>query len=98
MFNVRSGYALAKCIDGIYYVMAKKRDNSTIIVFSAEIESIISEKAEVDKELGTETGIEVVRVIDDEIHVVKDPKPLKVGWRARGFRVDDKTGEQVKNI
>lgn len=88
MIDVRSGYALVKVIDGNYYIMTRKRDNSTIVVFSAELEPIMSAKTEIEAELGTGLGLEIARIVDCDMFILKDPKPLKIGWRAKGFRID----------
>lgn len=89
MIDVRHAYALAREIDGRWHILTHSRDNSVVVCLQAEIEPIIAAKKDIEEHFGCDIGVQIVRVVDNEIFVVKDPKPLKIGSKARGFRLDD---------
>lgn len=89
MIDVRHAYALAREIDGKWYVLSHSRDDSVIVCLHAEIEPIISIKKEIEEQAGSDIEVQVVRIVDDAIYVIKDPKPLKIGSKARAFRLDN---------
>lgn len=89
MIDVRHAYALAREIDGRWHILTHWRDNSVVVCLQAEIEPIIAAKKDIEEHFGGDVGVQIVRIIDRDIVVVKDPQPLKIGSMARGIRLDD---------